>query len=291
MQIVFHCGVHATDEGAIYETLARNRGKLAREGIDLPMPGRFRPVLRETSRELRGARPEPPVQQLIWDTILRLDDPRRVVMSFDSFLGGPPRAIGEDRFYPLAVERLRAYMAMLPAEEVEIALGLRDPASFLPAIFRLMEGDDFEAFLASTDPAALRWSELIERLADAFPEARLLVWANEDLPLIWPELIHALSGAREEAGLHGLDEFLRGLLTDEGWLRMRAFLKRHPPANVHQRRRAVAAFLERFPREDEISEELDLPGWSPALAEELSAAYDEDLLVIEAMEGVEFLTP
>ena len=58
-----------------------------------------------------------------------------------------------------------------------------------------------------------------------------------------------------------------------------------------QKRRVIAAFLDKFALDEEIEEELDMPGWTEETVEELTALYDADTAVIEQLPGVKFITP
>jgi hypothetical protein len=53
----------------------------------------------------------------------------------------------------------------------------------------------------------------------------------------------------------------------------------------------IAAFLDKFALDDEIEEELDMPGWTEALVDDLSDQYDEDVLAIQRMPGVTMIAP
>ena len=53
----------------------------------------------------------------------------------------------------------------------------------------------------------------------------------------------------------------------------------------------IAAFLDKFALDEEIEEELDMPGWTEELVAELTEVYDEDVLAIQRIPGVTVLTP
>ena len=76
-----------------------------------------------------------------------------------------------------------------------------------------------------------------------------------------------------------------------GFARMRRYLSDNPAQSEMQRRRIVGAFLDRYALDDEIEEELDLPGWSPELVERLSLAYEDDMAEIARIPGVTLLSP
>ena len=58
-----------------------------------------------------------------------------------------------------------------------------------------------------------------------------------------------------------------------------------------QKRRVISAFLDKFGRDDMIEEELDLPGLTEALVDELSDIYDEDVFEISRIPGVNYIAP
>ena len=55
------------------------------------------------------------------------------------------------------------------------------------------------------------------------------------------------------------------------------------------RRRVCAAFLDKYARDDAVEEELDLPGWTEELVEELTEDYDDDIARIQHMPGVNLI--
>jgi hypothetical protein len=77
----------------------------------------------------------------------------------------------------------------------------------------------------------------------------------------------------------------------EGMRRLRAYLGSHPPQNEVQRRRILAAFLDKYARDEEIEEVIDVPGWTEATVDAMTLAYEADLATIQAIPGVTFLAP
>ena len=60
--------------------------------------------------------------------------------------------------------------------------------------------------------------------------------------------------------------------------RFAAYLKSHPDMTEIQKRRVISAFLDKFALEEEIEDELDLAGWTKDLMDDMTDAYDEDML-------------
>jgi len=119
----------------------------------------------------------------------------------------------------------------------------------------------------------------------------ITVWCNEDAPLLWAHIIRQMAGLPDEERITGGFDLLGSIMSDEGMKRFRAYLKEHPVMTEAQKRRAVVAFLDKYALDTEVEEELDMPGWTDALVDEMSARYDADVVRIAAMPGVRVLMP
>ncbi|MDX1780534.1 MAG: hypothetical protein R3256_04360, partial [Thalassovita sp.] len=86
-------------------------------------------------------------------------------------------------------------------------------------------------------------------------------------------------------------DLLTEIMSKEGMKRFRGYLKEHPDMNEIQKRRVITAFLDKYVIEDEVEEEVDLPGWSEALVDEMTEIYDEDVLEISRLPGVHMIAP
>ena len=290
MQIVFHIGAHCTDDGQIQACLSKNRAILAREGIIVPNPGRFRAILRETLLVLNGEPASPEVQEIMLDSILTEDRPERIIFSNDAFLCGVKKVVSGQGLYPEAAEKVMKLYNLFPDENVEFCLALRNPATFLPACFAKTEAPSFAEYLAHIDPMSLRWSDVISRIKAQLPNVPLRVWSNEDTPFIWRELIHEIADSDTSTKLEGLDDFVNSIMLPEGVERMAAYLETRPPANETQRRRILSAFLDKFEKEDD-EPEVETPGWTEEYMTRLTEFYEQDLFAIERMPGVDFISP
>lgn len=291
MDVVFHLGAHGTDEGRLVRTLLANSETLAGEGVAVPRPRHARPIIREAARILQAGQASAAFEQALLDELTELEQPERLILANDNFLGAVGQAVGAEQLYPLASRRAAVLASLFPSARIEFSIGIRNPATFIPAIFRATKEREFSHFIREISLEALRWSELAERILDAVPDATVRIWANEDTPYIWPEIVRAVAGVGADVALEGLDDFLAELLTEEGKQRLTSYLASHPPLNESQRRRIVAAFLERFPREEAVMEDIELPGWTPELVEELTELYEEDLYTIARMDEVLFHIP
>ena len=290
MRIVYHLGAHVTDEERLLKCLLKNRDLLAGHGVVVPGPKRYRNLLRDTAIELKGASASRDTQALILDQIMEEDVANRLILSWDSFLSLPPWAVKE-RLYPAAGERVRAFSQIFPEIEAEFFLALRNPATFLPSLLRLLPGKTYAEFIGATDLFDLNWSDVVERILADNPGVPLTIWCDEDTPLIWPEVLRAVADMPEDCALEGEQDLLASLMSGEGLSRMQSYLESHPPATVLQRRKIVSAFLDKFALPDRIEQEVDLPGWTESLVDELTQAYEADVQRIQAMAEVDFIAP
>ncbi len=291
MQIVYHLGVHCTDEERLLKCLLRNRGALAAEGIAVPGPARYRNLMRDTAASLNGSAASEDTQALILDQILDSDHAfGRVVLSWDNFLAFPLWAL-QGRLYPNAGEKMLALARIFPDCEAEFHLAVRNPATFLPALLQKQRGKTYEEFMGGLEPMDVFWSDMIGEIAEANPEVPLHVWCDEDTPLVWPEVMEAVAGHGPAAVLEGADDFLASLMTADGFAAMTGYMRAHPPGTAAARREITAAFLEKYGVADRMQMTFDLPGWTEDLVERLTRQYDRDIDRIAALPGVTMTLP
>jgi hypothetical protein len=290
MRIVYHLGAHCTDEDRLVRCLLKNRGTLAEEGIIVPSPTRYRKLLSDTAVQLRGARAAEDTSAMVLDQIMDEPEAARLILSWDSFLSIPTYAL-RGSLYGVAGERVRAFTRIFPDIEAEFHLAIRNPATFLPALKEKTDAKGADDILAGIDPLSLHWSSAVRKLQEHNPDVPITVWCDEDAPLIWPEVLRAVSGHRDGTVLQDDDQILAGIMTESGLARFHVYCHDHPPQSVSQRRRIVTAFLEKFGRPDQLESEITLPGWDDDLIQRMTWAYLEDVERIKRLPGVTLIEP
>lgn len=290
MHIAYHLGAHCTDDDKLVKSLLRNNGILSKNGVIVPGPGRYRKVISDVVGKLKGGKASPETQDVLLETILDVDHAERLVLSHANFLGIHSRALEHGQLYHLAPDKVTRLRNLFPDNPVSFHIAMRDPATLVPALFALSEETDFLKFLGNVDPLELSWATVIASIREAAPDCPVVCWCNEDTPMIWPEVMAEVAGInRGEVKLKGGLDILSEIMAKEGVQRLRAYMASHPPQSEMQRRRILAAFLDKYALEEEVVEELDLPGWTAELVEDLSANYDDDMLEIARMPGVTLL--
>lgn len=290
MKIAIHLGAHCTDDDLLVKSLLKNEKVLAQEGVLVPKPSRFRPVVRSVLEKLSGQTPGRDAQDVLLTEILDTEDAERLILSSDQFLANPEYAFRNGALYPNVASRTAQTRQLFPDHPVEFFIAVRNPATFVPALHQKLQTGSFPGFISGIDPDALVWSDVIRDIREANPDTPITVWCNEDTPLIWPELMHEITGLDPQVPFMGGFDILSQIMEREGVKRLRSYLSSHPPATEIQRRRVLSAFLDKYAIEDEVEEELDLPGWTPDLIDHLTEVYDDDMIEIARIVGVTLLT-
>ncbi len=294
MQIVLHVGAHVTDEGRLLKGLMRNAAPFAARGIAVPPPSRYRTLLRDAMTALGpGATPHPDARAMVLAQLLDAGqpEPERLILSQENLFAFPSHVIEGGVLYRRAAERLAALARLFPGDSIEVFLGLRNPASFLPALAAQADRVKFDAQLARTDVYELSWSRMIMDLRSALPQIDITVWANEDTPLIWGSLLREMAGIEPNVKISGAFDLLSEIMTKEGMIRFRAYLKTQTVMTEMQKRRVISAFLDKFARPDQIEQVVDLPGWTDDLVADVTESYEEDLYQIARIPGVTLIAP
>jgi len=291
MRIIVHTGAHHTDEDRLLKCLLRNQEDFAERGIAVPGPGKYRSLLKESFNAMEASQASGQSRDVLIDAILDEAQADRMILSNAHFFGSQRFSVAEGKFYPLAVQRMQQLTQLFKGDSVEMAIGLRNPASFLPAVLDRVGVAKRDEILAALDPYRLRWSDMLVSLRAALPDMPILLWCNEDTPLIWAQIIRELAGLPSGQKIIGGFDLLGEIMSKDGMRRFRAYLKEHPNMSELQKRRVIAAFLDKFAIEEELEEELDLPGWTVELVEEMTVLYDDDMLRIQQIPGVQIISP
>lgn len=291
MQLVLHTGAHYTEQERLIKSVLRNNDTFAKRGIVVPGPNSYRGLVRDTLNAMRKTPASPEAREVLLDVILDGVPAERLILSDANFFRTAGTAIQNGVLYPAAAGRM-AHMAKLFAEdEVEIFIGLRNPATLIPILYDKSVDNSDASFWGNRTPQDIRWSDTIHDIREMAPSVPITFWCNEDTPVLWAQIIREMAGVAAEEKIVGGFDLLSTIMTKEGMERLRSYLHGHQEMNEEQKRRTIAAFLDKFAIEDAIEEELDMPGWTEALVDELTELYDEDVARLANMPGVRMIVP
>lgn len=291
MQLVLHTGVHFTEDERLLKCLLRNQDDLAKAGIKVPGPSTYRNLFRDTLNAMHKAEPSGVARDVLLDAFLDDGTANRVILSDANFFRSPATALQQGMLYSAAPVRMLRMAQLFPEDEISIFMAIRNPASLVPVLYEKAADKTSAAFWGERGPEDLRWSETISQLREAAPDVPITIWCNEDAPLIWAQIIRDMAGLAPETKIKGGFDLLHAIMSEEGMRRFRSYVDTHPEMSEAQKRRVITAFLDKYALEEEIEEELDMPGWTEELVERMTALYDADVEIIRAMPGVTFITP
>lgn len=293
MKIVLHAGVHKTDEDGFLGTLTASERILKKNRIAVPSAAHFRKPLREKLIQMNKAAPSPEEREALLDLLLsnEPEEVERLIISNSNFFGTPKEAIDNDIFYPSALNQLAKFRYLFQEYPFELFLSLRNPATFVPALFEMSKTENPADILSNSDPYALQWSELIGRIRQSIPELPITVWCHEDSPFIWGRISRAMAGFPAEHAMRGDFALFGSLLSEEGLTRFKTYVQKHPNMTQDQLYRTLTAFYDKFADPDKASETLAMPGWSDMLIEDLTEFYEEDVEDIRNIPNVTLISP
>ena len=293
MQLAIHLGVHCTDEDRLLRSLLQNKTRLAHHGIAVPGPGRYRETIVKAVQQLKGQIAEPDAQSALIEDMIDDDSTERIVLSFEDFLCVPGRVFERGMLYEKSAYKPTWFRNLFSEHQVEFFMGVRNPATFVPALAAhpRQVHKSYPALLQGADVADLRWCDVAVSIHESNPDCALTIWANEDTPFIWPEIMQEITAHDASIALKGGLNVAGQIMQREGLRRMKAYMTSHPPQTEYHRRRVLTAFLDKYAIQEEIEQELDVPGWTTESVEALSATYEDDLSELARLPGVTFLSP
>ena len=290
MQIILHAGAHVTDEDRLVTCLLKNAEHLEAIGTVVPEPESYRNMLRDTIAAATDSAAPPDLGQNLRNALLPSGDADRLVISNDSFFGTHKMAV-KRMFYPASCARLEALRQLLPDDHVELFFAVRNPASFMPALLEITNFNSIRDLFRGYDPLSFRWSELFERIRAQIPDIPITVWCNEDTPLIWAELIREMGGLDPTQEIEGEYDLLQEIMSEGGMKRFLSYVDSHPGMTEVQKRRVIAAFMDKFVDDDAVEEEYELAEWTVDIVDQMTELYEEDVFNIPRVPGVTLITP
>lgn len=291
MQVVFHTGAHCTDDDRLLRCLLRNKDTFSPRGISVPGPGKYRSLLKDAFAAMETGEPTDEARDVLIDAILDDETADRLILSNEHFFGSQRFALGGNRFYPQAHRRIVQMRRLFHFDQVELFMAIRNPASFVPQVMTRASPRRMHEVEQGTDAVSLRWSEMLLRIRETAPDVPVTVWCNEDTPLIWAQVLREVAGIEHGEPILGEFDILHEIMAPEGVQRFETYVGAHAELTEMQKRRVIAAFLDKFAIEDAVEEELDLPGWTHELVEEMTELYDEDVMRIQHIPGVQLIAP
>jgi hypothetical protein len=287
---VYHLGAPYTDGNQLVKSLFKDIKTLTGQGVLLRRAWTWRKFVADRIKELGGDPAPFDMQEEIYDHIIRKSGADRVILSNPNFMGMLSWILYKGQFYQNAAERTRGLRNLMPDNPCEFFLGISNPASFVPAVFRGQKEKDYEQFISGANLEDIRWSDVIGDIQEANPDCPITVWCNEDTPIVWPSVLQEITQLDPPPRFAGEQDVIMDILTEEGAKNLLHYLEERPDLTEIQHRRVRAIFLEKFYDDTAVEDEIDLPGWTGETVDTLSGIYEEDVEQIAHMPGVDFIS-
>lgn len=289
MQMVFHLGVHGTDNDRLLKTLLNNRDWLMQHGTDVITPNRHRGLFEEALMSLKGGPATAEMQQIMLDAVLHSDAPDRAIFSTPTFMGAPGRVVGQTGLYPQMGARAAALANLFPDHKAEFFLAIRNPAMLIAEVLPIFTGGGYHVLMQGRHPLDLRWRNPIQALLRAVPGRRVVIWCHEDVPLIWPEIARLVGNIPSDAPLMGGTMYLEEILGEAGMTRLKEALSVQDQLTVAQRRAISSDMIQNHALPAALEQVIDLPGWTQEVVDQVTDQYHKDVAEIAVLPGVEFV--
>lgn len=289
MQIVYHVGAYGRDDDRLIRTLRRNRDALWKLGTEIPAPTRCPGIFSEAIKSFTHSDAPAELQEVVLDMLTDNEHAERVILGQRPFLSLPQRILTPMGLYADAPSRLPGLSNLFADSIVEFFLPVVHPARQVAALVAQSKGG-YGSLMNGVDPRHLRWAPAVRAMLQAVPDRDFVIWAQEDLPFIWPEVLRRLAGVGPDTALQGEDAVLAELLTPEALRDLQSDIDATPGISIRARRDLVEQALATSTRADAMQGDIALPGWSQTLIDQLSDIYAEDLSELAAISGVEFIS-
>ncbi|WP_321364975.1 hypothetical protein [uncultured Celeribacter sp.] len=291
-RVTLHIGLHFTSADYILKAIGANRTCLKEHGIYVPPKRHAWGTINAMLKRLDGLPPIAEEATEVRTTLLGKAQAQHLFLSDERWASPLRTALEGKTLYPEIGTHVRAVAEIFSSSELQIGLSLINPAIFLSESFASGTGAHLlKTFVEEVDPATLRWRDTLNDLRAALPDIPLVVWAEEDAPLIWPAVMHRLFHLPPDVPLSGRILPLKPLLHDEGYERLQTYLTSHPPKTREQYERVVMVFLNKYGREEALAPRCSIPGWGAEDIEVLTAHYEEDLDSFAQDDSITFLQP
>lgn len=291
MQIVFHLGVHCTDDGRLIRSILRSRSALLERPVHVPGPRSYRSLLRETLGILNGAVASDEVQSLLLDALTDDDEAERILLFHENLICLPQRIVSENGLYAMAPRRIQAIANLFPGHQCEFHMALCNPAALIPSLVQRGVAESYDAVMGAATTANQRWLPTIRKIVEANRSINLTLWCNEDAPLVWPQILRRICALPDAEALEGDIDMATALMTDPGSADLRDSLAADPPPSPEAWASRVSGALEEHGRGEELAMPVDLPGWTEEVVADLTETYEAECAAIATMPGVRFLSP
>jgi len=284
--VSLHIGAHKTATTHLQRTLQRNSEVLSQAGVTFLGPK----YLRDPEHRLvdmfgldgRGALIDGGEQ-----VRMLADGAPRLILSEENLLGLSMSDQRPGVLYPRAAVRIGRLLEHMSPKSATLFLSVREPAAWLTSLYsqKIKGGkiQSFEEFCKGFPPSDIAWSHLLRRFTALNNHQCITVWRYEDYQTLFPQAVHALTGADLSAALKPIG---RRVNTSLSGAAINQMLEWHQTKRSGHPERWSKEAASLFPLSDRYPA---FDPWDAITKDESRRAYDADWLAIQNMRGVKVL--
>jgi hypothetical protein len=211
-------------------------------------------------------------------------------LSEPTLIGSGGGLLASEGFLPQGYER-PTWIRQSLQQHVDLTffLGLRNPASFAVAVLNELGERDLAKVAPGLDPFSMCWSTVIARLREANPDTPMEIWMREEIPYVWPQLMHLAAGLEHPVLTEGIADGVAGFLRPDIAANLEVLLERYNNYEPDFLAKVFEKFAHKYATRDIAVDVIDVPGWTGQMVAELSEAYLQDIQQVAAIDGVTML--
>lgn len=221
----------------------------------------------------------------------RNDVDKLIVVDF-RYSGQETRLFEKELFYPKPGGLIKHIQAIFGGCDVRVFIETRDLATYIPACYseKIMDNilGSFEEFLSAMNSEELRWSTLIDRAQGRNTLLSATVWRYEDYPLIWRDILGAMTRIPKYQDIKGPSGLSDTGLSLQNAVLLYKYTQKYSVQTHDDFGKVKKLFLEQDPH---VPKEYISPDWTQERKEALSYSYNDDCYYIERMDDVEMILP
>ncbi|WP_163025747.1 hypothetical protein [Chachezhania antarctica] len=212
-------------------------------------------------------------------------------MSMPDTIGDEADLSQSQAFFPGAAAGPTALRRYFEGEiDTTFLLGLVNPATLISRACAGAEDEALSAGLSTIPPDSLSWLDVVTAIRVANPETPIVIWTREQLPFVWPQLMHVAAGLDTMVMTERTTDGLIGLLPDEAMTSLKEFVAREDLVEPSSLARVFKIYMEHFADPETLNEVIEVPGWDAETVRGITERYHEDVEAIATLDGVTVLT-
>jgi hypothetical protein len=261
----------------------------------IPAAGTYRSSIAKALGQLDGLPPTQKEEDALFETISanqNSQDAQHMVLINEDWIGDRRSIFQGGKLYGSIDENAAALTELFTHHDLRISIALRNPALLMNhAHLEPRPSPALSQFLEQHDPMHLSWLDTIRTLRDVLPDIPLLLWCEEDTPLIWPRILQSLTNISTSNRMLEDSAATIEAMTPEGAQKFQALLQSNYTETMQNYEKIALEFLDKYADPTVTKTDCVVPNWTRTMIDTLSERYNDDIAALSAEDGITFILP